>query len=497
MAKEEKSYTYNKSMSVPYIEDYQDFATWEKVVKAWEILTPIPKAERGYSLAQSLPISSIRYGRSLREDVYKNCPPEDLVNDIKGVSKIISFLQKRFWTDPETAVYDTHARLKTISRKKDQSITDYIMEHDDLYTKAKQLKIVPSGPTFDMCQALDLMITANLSRHEFMIIKSQADVLNGDGGRYEVVKSKMREILGKNNQSYETAVDKSLSQTEFKREDDITKDDHVLLAKSSTKPPTNFKRYQNNHNRYQNNQKAKTDHQSKPILRLKPRNPKGADGNPLKCLCCKSITHLIRECPDAKTDITSEISDSESEQEEVFCSAAIAGRQKNDFLEESANKAILDTACSSNIMGEKWLKTYIKALPYDMKSKVQGPAKSRKLFMFGNQQKLESKGKYIIPITISGKEEKITVDLIKSDIPLILSRGEMKRLGVILNIKTDEALTDGGRLILETNSVGHYITNVLPLKLPNDTMFSTMKDHITRLKSSSIKLFFYLLRKIM
>ncbi len=79
-----KSEGWRPTVKVPHIEDFTDFETWTKCVFAWSKTCNIPKGEQGFWLCQELPISSKRYGKSLREDVYKKCPPDTLVDDEKG-----------------------------------------------------------------------------------------------------------------------------------------------------------------------------------------------------------------------------------------------------------------------------------------------------------------------------------------------------------------------------------------------------------------------------
>ncbi len=90
------------------------------------------------------------------------------------------------------------------------------------------------------------------------------------------------------------------------------------------------------------------------------------------------------------------------------------------------NKAALDTCATANIAGEKWTKIYLNPLPKNLRKEVKGPSQSPKQFVFGNQGKLKSLGKYVIPVKIGGEENEITIDVISSDIPLLLSKGEMK-----------------------------------------------------------------------
>ena len=503
-----KSDGYRPTVKVPLIEDFTDFETWTKCVTAWSKTCNIPKGEQGFWLAQELPISSKRYGSCLREDVYKKCPPDQLVDNEDGVKDIIAFLKTRFWVDKEAEVYEIHAKLKTIKRKRDQNLNDYIIEFDNLYEKAKLLKILPSsGAEMDRCMSLDLMITSDLTSNEFMIIKSCVEIMTEDGKRFEKVKSKMREILGKGNgQVNSSNEDSFLTQSSSdSRKDDIQSaqnqnSDEVYLSRGWTPPASrlpNKNRYQNYKNKPQNKswgnkpQYSQTQGNNKTFLRTKPTNPLGKDGTPLKCMSCKAITHMIKDCPDTyenrksnqhkkryqtaymvneetqqeeKVLLPISESDSESEQEgAVYCSVYCSEKldEMSKFTAEALNKAALDTACTASITGEKWLNVYLEALPKEMKEKVRGPYPSQKYFLFGNQGKLKSIAKYILPTRLGGEANEIEVDIIASDIPLLLSKGEMKNLGIMLDMKNDKAMINHKPLMLTTTSAGHYVIDLL------------------------------------
>ena len=94
----EKWTGYGRHVPIPFIEDYASFDTWTKCVTAWSVTSQIPKKEQGYHLAQDLPIESKKYGPTLREDVYRHCPPDELGNDEKGVHKITLIANKIFMT---------------------------------------------------------------------------------------------------------------------------------------------------------------------------------------------------------------------------------------------------------------------------------------------------------------------------------------------------------------------------------------------------------------
>ncbi len=487
---------YVGRIPIPYIEDFQDFNCWVDAIRAWSDTTEIPIEKQGYVLANDIPVSSSRFGASLREDLYKEVKPSTLTNNKEGVEQVLKFLQDRIYIDTDEEIYQTYNDIKTIRRKPGQTVSQYIIEYDKMLQKAKQLGV--NNPN-DKVLAMDLMITADLNSTEFMMIRTVANVSAADGKRYQAVKQKMREIFGKldNNTSNNVLL------TNSKKEDDIQNHDEAYLAKG-WRPPKKNKQYQNRQNRYQKSPKSKNNNSSatngdgQQIIRRRRQNPPGPNGKPLKCKGCKAETHFLIDCPDAfensdfknkkfqtvfitnnetkqeekvllevKEEIP-EVSDTESEasQEGVFCAIYVADNKEDlsAFTAEALNKGALDTCCTANVAGEKWTNIYLESIPKELKHKVIGPTESKRQFIFGNQGKLKATAKYTIPVRIGGEENMITIDVISSDIPLLISKSEMKKLGIALDMKNDRGTINGKPLILNTTSAGHYVVDLL-----NDT----------------------------
>ena len=88
---------------------------------------------------------------------------------------------------------------------------------------------------------------------------------------------------------------------------------------------------------------------------------------------------------------------------------------------EAQKCAILDSACSSTVCGEMWLKDYIESLDDKDKGRIKFN-KSDKIFKFGGGERLSSVGQFKIPITLAGKQLILVTDVVKSDLPLLLSK---------------------------------------------------------------------------
>ena len=119
---------------------------------------------------------------------------------------------------------------------------------------------------------------------------------------------------------------------------------------------------------------------------------------------------------------------------------------------------MLDTDCSSTVAGESWFETYLSSLDYIDKEKVQRKEsrESSKIFKFGGGERLQSLGCYIIPAVIAGKVVSIKTDVVKSDIPLLLSLDSIKKVNVKMDVVNDTAEVFGVSILLNYTSTGHY-----------------------------------------
>ena len=82
-------------------------------------------------------------------------------------------------------------------------------------------------------------------------------------------------------------------------------------------------------------------------------------------------------------------------------------------------------------------------------------------FNFGRCTKIKSIEKIKFSCVIAGTKATIISDVVERDIPLLLSKPEMKKHGFILNMKDDTLEVEDRKVELDMTSSGHYY---LPLK---------------------------------
>ena len=492
MPETEKEYGGRNTISVPALDEYNDFNTWVQCVEAWSDTTDLNKIKQGYVLANELPMSSKRYGSTLREDLFKQVPPNTLTNNEKGVEEVLKFLKSRFYINPHKELFNTHREAIALRRKKGQSISDYVTEYDNMYLKTKSLGIHMEK---DKLLALNLIATADLDETQYSLIMSVADISNEDKKRYECVKQKMRDIFGGNINNTQKDIKDELFLTENNSEsnDDIQKQqEEAFLARGWQPPNKRYQKWKGNKNRYQNygnkNVHSGASENKNNFIKTRKQNPLGPDGKPLRCKGCKATTHFLKDCPDSYEntkmyakprkfqsaymvneqtkseekvliEVISETDTEDEPEDSVYCTDNL--EDLNSFTVEALNKAALDTCCTSSVAGEKWTRIYLQSLSKNLKKRVEGPFESQKNFVFGNQGKLKSSARYKIPVNIGGEINDIMFDVISSDIPLLLSKSEMKRIGITLDMKNDKGYINDKPLPLTTTSAGHYTVDLL------------------------------------
>ena len=442
----------------PNLNDCKTYENYKRELKAWANVTDIPKTKQGNVIALSLPNSSEMFGNDIKEKVLDNLTDEEL-SSAEGLKKLIEYLDNELGIDEMDDNIQKWSAFDNCRRQDEQNLDDFIAEYE-----MKSRKVLAAGVVLpNEILGYMLMERSNLSDLERALVISKLD-MKDKANFYKNVKLHMKNILGKRmKQGSETTM-------KFKL-------DPVLLAQNED-VLASYGYYKNKNNGF----KGKKQRFERKDKNGKPLNPKGSDGRLLTCRGCGSFRHLVKQCEhnneksksqvhsaedyddksEESVNMTEELeSDAGDFEVERFVLFTSDKEELSKFTSEAINSAALDTCCTSTVAGEKWLKIYLDSLPDARKSKVRGPFKGEKHFQFGNQGIMKSKARYILPAKIAGKETFLSVDIIASDIPMLLSKPDMKKRGMILYMAQDQAEIFGQMVHLGTTSAGHYVMPLL------------------------------------
>ena len=154
-----------------------------------------------------------------------------------------------------------------------------------------------------------------------------------------------------------------------------------------------------------------------------------------------------------------------TDSEEAYKVQDYSHEDKQVLMTETAHAAVLDSACTRTVTGRAWKETYLASLSSDEKRHVRIWASDTK-FKFGGESTVKSDECMEFPCTIAGHKTKIVTDVIDSDIPLLLSKPDMKRLGFKLNMAEDTLEVNDKKLDLDTTSSCHYYLPLRDIEMP-------------------------------
>lgn len=460
------------NVTPPDLNESKTYEAYKREVNAWDAVTDLGAAKRGNIVALSLPNKS-KFGNDIRERVFESLS-QDTLKAENGLKKLLEFLDTELGKDAISDVIEKWDDFDSCKKSEAQSLEDFIAEFE-----SKSNRVKSAGTTLpEEILAYMLMKRAGLSNLERMLVLSRVDMTKKDT-LYKEVKLHMTNILGK---CLKSGANSSASVDSIKLEPAYLAQHEDILAAAGY-----YKNNGHNSKPYKGGFKGKPKYKNqkqdqgswKPQTQNKgsrPVNPKGSDGKTLTCRACGSFRHMVKECQHSYENNAFVVEEEGDEGSVCMAEGLIqddypeierfvlftSDREEiNRFTSEAINSAALDTCCTSTVAGEKWMKIYLSSLPNYLKHKVVGPTKSDRCFKFGNQGILSSKGKYKIPTVIAGIEQMLDVDVISSDIPMLLSKKDMKDRNMVLYMLEDKAEILGKAIDLKTTSAGHYLLPLL------------------------------------
>ena len=403
----------------------------------------------GYSntVALSLPEED---ETKIREKVFDQLQLEDLKGG-NGMSILLNFLDKHLSKDDLTDSLDKFEGFDNIERKEEQSIQEYIAIFDLKYRKIQKKHMTLSSEIL----AFRLIKRANITREEKLLVLTGMNYENRTSLYEEAVKS-LKKFKG------DTSIGSTIVRSEMKLEPTIiVANEEAMLAEGCVKAKKTAilskqrERSLNRRRKYFQDSRKQMSRQSNRIMgKRKKINPIGTDGRYLTCKSCGSYRHLLVDCPDSWENMTKVYT---AEDEQMVLYMGCVTDENAEIKTNSSDCAVLDSGCSSNVCGKLWLDNYLKNLDQEDRDEIYYSS-GKKLFTFGCGTQLKSKGggECIIPAFIADRCVKIKTDVVDSEIPLLLSRNEMKNLGAKIDLKNDSAEIFGKTVLINVTHSGHY-----------------------------------------
>ena len=448
------------------------YETWKKDIKIWQELTDLDKKK------QALAIHLTLSGKARQASGEINV--EDLKKDT-GVDTLLTKLDNLFLPEKSRRQFNVFCKLYNMRRQSDTPVSDFVDEFERAYFSFTQEGMTLPGPVM----AFMLLASCNLTEQQFQLVMSAITDVNFDNMK-SVLKRIFSADLGNSfGLSGEVAVklepvfyseEKSVNMLRG-RSKGARRSTYTTIGRGNpywhrgaSAPRFNERRGTSNMTRYRGRGNGRC------------LNPLGPDGQPSRCAICDSRYHWARDCPhsyeNADSDsllINSETEHSSNNHEvekplqtvdntDVVQLSLLTGDTGNTnessdkldrLLSESYGSVILDTGCSKTVCGERWLNAYVHSLSeYEKSIITEEPTNST--FTFGDGKAVASMKRVTLPCQILGMKATICTDVVKCNLPLLLSKQAMKRAKMTIDFEHDTVTVMGKTTKLENTSSGHY-----------------------------------------
>ena len=444
----------------PDLDSCKSFDVYLTKLTVWEATTPAPEDKRGAIIASSLPNDSKRYKRDLQDKFYEQVDGLALVR-AGGVKLVKDFLVKELGEedlDKMVRVWDEFENC----RRGDKSVVDFLDSFERCYNAVMAISTSARIPA--EIRAFMVLKRAGVNDTQRMLVLSKLN-MEDKAKMFDNMCKEIKLVLGGGPGTNQMA-------GEAMKVEPSLGEEGVFVASSGERfVRENFYRGGGGRGRgwgYRGRGAGGREREKPYSKGQLMENKKDEKGEVTRCRFCDSKFHYRGACAEYTKFLQengrekNEIHLTIDEEEEIdFALATQEADQLSQFTQEARSCAALDTCCTSSVAGKPWLDLYIQELSLSDQRKVKGPNRGFRVFKFGNSGKLPSLGLYTIPVVIAGKNGTIDLDVIDSDIPLLLSKKAMKEMKMKINLEDDTVDVWGKRLDLITTSSGHYCLSLL------------------------------------
>ena len=489
-----------KRKEPPLLSKAKIYHDWKKKLEIWSAssYSGVAKAEQGTALLMTLEGKAEEAALQI---------PSDVIMSEKGLASIIEKLDALYMKDTIEDKFDVLLKFETFKRKSGQSIQDYILEFEGLYSKAKSYGTQISEDLL----AFRLMRSANLSSQDEKIVKG---ALTAAELNLANMKMRLKKILTDTEGSSES------TQMSINEINEMTHEDPNFIDEQSNstfyigqrrgvqgrfgprpafRQPSPYISSPSRPQQWRGNSGG---------ARGRGRNPVSRTGNVSQCSICSSTYHWQAQCPERLRGSNTAFerrpigSGGQRVQTQPFHNSTFLGvedqypqssatsaaycpeqyfegeypgeGQLNDqfdivlfqsdydhpdnlrsLVSESWNAAVLDSGATKTVCGRAWFEQYRENLPADALEKViMAPVKNG--YKFGDQNTAIALVNAAIPAKLGSQDVILSTDIVERDIPLLLSRESMKKASMSIDFSNDTAQIFGQCVPLNVTRSGHY-----------------------------------------
>ena len=397
----------------PKFDEARPYECWKNEVNIWRRVTELDKKKQAVAVTLGLD------GRA--RETAMEIPADDLDSD-DGMATLFTKLDEVFLKEEKDRAYEAYCYFDGISKDSAVSMADYIIDFEQRYNRMKRYNMTLP----DAVLAFKLLDTACLDEKSRQLVLTPCADLT-----FISMKSALKWIFGGKTSGTSNGIQ--------------VNQDVAFFTEQRRQAKGKW-----------NNVTSQSGQQRQ---LLPGTNPLDKFGKRSRCAICQSTFHWAKDCPHRKNEDVRITEDVNVEECNITLFTKASMSDSEIFLAESLGSAIIDTACTRTVCGEKWLENYIKELSQDGVNKML-KTEILKPFRFGDGTVVYSTRKVKLPAKIGQTKCCVEAKVVPVDIPLLLSKTSLKRAGTVLDMKNDRAVMFKQPVPLEFTSSGHYCVDI-------------------------------------
>ena len=248
-----------------FISDNKSYAEYKKDLERWSRICGVEK-----KLQAEIVVYRLDGHPSRIKDKITTQIEDKLEGNENGIKELITFLDTIYTKDDMADTWEKFCEFSNIQKKPDQTMSEFIAEWENSYTKMKNKNFVYS----DDILGFKLLADAKLSEIDTKLVLTGVDYTDGKTKKnlLQQVKDSLKKFKGRPvmGESGAVQVDDTLVSTGMER---------VFLAKG-WKPPPKERRRSRSFSPPRSQRNRHSNYQGR-------KNPLGTDNKPMKCFKCK------------------------------------------------------------------------------------------------------------------------------------------------------------------------------------------------------------------
>ena len=359
------------------------------------------------------------------------------------VAEIITKMEKWFGKPKLDQACDAWRQFKEIKRGESEPVDDFLLKFE---TSESNLKCSAVGLP-QLLLALQLVESMNISDDQKRNILANVKMENHET-IYDDIKTSIRLLKGTIVEGYR--------KKDTKEDDEVNYLDNKSKSRSRSKSRQRSKSYQRHQSRsfrnsddegqdrnkrYSDRGRSK-DRQPRDRYRSKERNSRDRHRSRDRSY---SRNRYHRRNERQFEDINVVFKDNPNSNDDIL-----------KDIHDNLDKIVIDCGATKTVAGRYWMDNFLEIVDKDFKEKIKY-TKENRIFRFGNSVRYPSKQEISIPFKMGQLESVLHVSVVDANIPLLLGRPDLKKLGLVINFENDSVFTTKS---LETFSLAKPVRDI-------------------------------------